>query len=84
MPERDSYHLLNPEQRNIPSRGPVRLGGTRPMRLAPILAVANPFVGSGTTTTVAHRLGRRAIGFDLAPAYVAMARLPFARQIQSS
>jgi site-specific DNA-methyltransferase (adenine-specific) len=46
--------------------------------------VCDPFVGSGTTTTVAHRLCRRAIGFDLAPAYVAMARLPFARQIQSS
>jgi site-specific DNA-methyltransferase (adenine-specific) len=36
--------------------------------------VCDPFVGSGTTTTVAHRLHRRAIGFDLAPAYVAMAR----------
>ena len=36
--------------------------------------VCDPFVGSGTTTTVAHRLGRRAIGFDLAAEYVAMAR----------
>jgi site-specific DNA-methyltransferase (adenine-specific) len=36
--------------------------------------VCDPFVGSGTTSTVAHRLGRVALGFDLAPAYAAMAR----------
>ncbi len=36
--------------------------------------ICDPFVGSGTTTTVAHRLGRRAIGFDLAPTYIEMSR----------
>jgi site-specific DNA-methyltransferase (adenine-specific) len=36
--------------------------------------VLDPFVGSGTTTTVAQRLGRQAVGFDLAPSYVETAR----------
>lgn len=36
--------------------------------------VLDPFAGSGTTLLVANRLGRRAIGFDLQPDYVAMAR----------
>lgn len=36
--------------------------------------VADPFNGSGTTTMVAHRLGRVAIGFDLEPVYVASAQ----------
>ncbi len=35
--------------------------------------ICDPFVGSGTTPLVAHRLGRRAVGFDLAPTYVTMA-----------
>lgn len=36
--------------------------------------VLDPFVGSGTTMLVAARLGRHAIGIDLNPDYLAMAR----------
>lgn len=46
--------------------------------------VCDPFVGSGTTLKVAYQLGRRPVGFDLAPVYVAMARRrAFARRTQS-
>ena len=37
--------------------------------------VLGPFVGRGTTMTVAHRLGRRAIGLDLVPVFLEMGRL---------
>lgn len=55
---------------------------TFPERLCvrPILAgcppdglVLDPFMGSGTTAVVARRLGRRFIGFELNPQYVALA-----------
>lgn len=36
--------------------------------------VLDPFAGSGTAVLVADRLGRNAIGFDLNPAYIEMAR----------
>jgi hypothetical protein len=35
--------------------------------------VLDPFVGSGTTGMVARQLGRKAIGIDLNPEYLAMA-----------
>jgi DNA modification methylase len=35
--------------------------------------VLDPFVGSGTTCSVAKSMGRRYIGIDINPAYVAMA-----------
>lgn len=47
----------------------------------PILATApprglvlDPFCGTGTTLAVAVELGRRALGFELAPSYAALAR----------
>ena len=39
--------------------------------------VVDPFAGSGTTLLVARRLGRRSVGIELNPAYVAMARERF-------
>lgn len=36
--------------------------------------VLDPFVGTGTTTLVAMRLGRRSIGIDIAPEYIKTAR----------
>lgn len=41
--------------------------------------VVDPFVGSGTTAVVAKRLCRHFIGFDLNPAYIALARDRIAR-----
>lgn len=50
-----------------------------PRRLVKLLSgpgstVLDPFVGSGTTTLVAYRLGRRAVGFDVSPAYIESAK----------
>ncbi|MGI0130823.1 MAG: DNA-methyltransferase, partial [Thermoplasmata archaeon] len=42
-------------------------------RVVPCL-VLDPFAGSGTVLAVARRLGRRSVGIDLNPAYVALAR----------
>lgn len=36
--------------------------------------VVDPFAGSGTTLAVAKKLGRRGLGFDVSPDYVARAR----------
>ncbi|MPZ68586.1 MAG: DUF3102 domain-containing protein [Actinobacteria bacterium] len=36
--------------------------------------VIDPFLGSGTTAVVAGRMGRRTLGFDHSPRYIALAR----------
>lgn len=41
--------------------------------------VLDPFVGAGTTTLAAARLGRRSIGFDVAEVYLTAARRALAR-----
>lgn len=43
--------------------------------------VCDPFVGSGTTAVVAHRLGRTFYGYDQSPQYIAQARARVAREI---
>lgn len=46
--------------------------------------VIDPFVGSGTSGVAALSLGRRFIGFDRVPKYVALARNACSRAIRSS
>lgn len=46
--------------------------------------VCDPFNGSGTTTLVAHKLGRKAIGFDKDPAYVASAKRRLAAAVEEA
>jgi site-specific DNA-methyltransferase (adenine-specific) len=43
--------------------------------------ICDPFLGSGTTAVVAHRLGRTFYGFDLSAQYVALARARVAREV---
>jgi site-specific DNA-methyltransferase (adenine-specific) len=45
--------------------------------------VLDPFVGSGTTAVVAHRLGRTFYGFDHSPQYIEVARARLARELTS-
>lgn len=42
--------------------------------------IFDPFSGSGTVLAVAQRLGRRAIGTDLNPAYHALAKVRTAQR----
>jgi site-specific DNA-methyltransferase (adenine-specific) len=39
-------------------------------------AARDPFAGAGTTLAVAARLGRRAVGIELKPEFVALAKEP--------
>ena len=43
--------------------------------------ICDPFVGSGTTAVVAHRLGRRCWAFDKSPTYAAQTRERLAKEI---
>lgn len=57
-----------------------------PRRLIKLLSyrwdlVLDPFCGSGTTPLEAHRLGRRAIAFDLSPEYVASSQRRIAQEV---
>lgn len=52
-----------------------RQGCTCTLGGAPVPAVVlDPFAGSGTTLLVAHRLGRAAVGIELNPEYVVLAK----------
>src|SRR3989344_9200323 len=42
--------------------------------------VLDPFLGSGTTSEVAHRIGRNSIGIDIIPEYVEMAKKKIAQK----
>jgi len=42
--------------------------------------VLDPFVGSGTTSLVAYRLGRPSYGYDISAQYIADARAPLQRE----
>lgn len=55
---------------------PCILAGSRPGDL-----VLDPFVGSGTTLHVAHRLERRGIGIELNPEYLPLITGPLAQQV---
>jgi len=46
--------------------------------------VLDPFLGSGTTSEVAQRMGRNSIGIDIMPKYVEMAKEQVAQQKESS
>lgn len=43
--------------------------------------VLDPFVGTGTTTNVAHRLGYRSIGIDLSESYLAISKKRIEKKI---
>lgn len=53
-------------------------GYPMPAELEPC-TVLDPFAGAGTTLLVADRLGRHAVGIELNPAYVAMAKKRLAK-----
>lgn len=55
---------------------PCVLAGSRPGDV-----VLDPFVGSGTTIHVAHRLNRKAIGVELNPEYLPLITNPLAQQV---
>ncbi len=55
---------------------PCILAGSKPGDL-----VLDPFIGSGTTAMVARNLGRRAIGIDLNPEYLDLARRRICPQV---
>ena len=83
-------HINRREAAHVPHNAPTKTDSTgwKPTRVgtlcwrptcghqAPAVPalVLDPFAGSGTTLAVAQRLGRRAVGVDLNPDYLEMAR----------
>lgn len=72
-------HYSNPNRQNHPTQKPegiierIVLASSNKDDL-----VLDPFSGSGTTLRVCQQLGRKAIGFELNPEYVALAELRLA------
>ncbi len=68
-------HYSNPERENHPTQKPEALM-ERIIRASSNLGdiVLDPFVGSGTTCRVAKALGRKWIGIDINPEYIAMSQ----------
>jgi DNA modification methylase len=50
-----------------------------PRRLIKLYTILDPFLGSGTTVRVAHSLGRHAIGYEVNPTYVEIAKRSLAQ-----
>lgn len=69
------WTLTGASTRNHPAPFPVQLA-ERLIRMYSFVddTVLDPFMGTGTTNIAAFNWGRHSLGFDVVPAYVAMAR----------
>jgi site-specific DNA-methyltransferase (adenine-specific) len=68
-------HRQDPERVDHPTQKPLELIQRMILASCPNGGVVlDPFMGSGTTAVAALRLGRRFVGFEINPRYVAIAR----------